>query len=337
LLSIFGGTVFATLTGTSVANVALLGSTLGPEMVERGYGKPMAFGPILAAGGLAVMIPPTSLGVLMAAIGQFSVGKLLIAIIIPGLLLAVVFAAYIVIRCYLQPSIAPSYNVPPVPLREKLRDTVKYVVPLGIVVFLVVGVIILGIATPSEAAATGTVGMFLLVLLYRRLSWKVVRTSLAGTTKITGMMFLIISGATAFSQVMSFSGATAGLAEIAASLPVAPIGIIIVMMAVIFILGCFLDTVAIMMITLPIFVPIVLTLGFDPVWFGVIYLINIETACITPPFGLGLFVMKGVAPPDVSIGDIYKASLPFVGLNIATMALIMIFPDIAMWLTTLMA
>jgi len=333
LLSIFGGTIFATLTGTSIANIALLGSTLGPEMKNRGYSNSMALGPILGAGGLAIMIPPSSLGVLLGALGNISIGRLLIAIIIPGLLMAVIFSAYIILRCYLQPSIAPSYKVPPVPLSEKLMDTVRYVLPLAIVIFLVVGVILLGIATPSEAAATGTMGSFIIVLLYRRLSWNVVTLSLSGTIKITGMIFLLISGATAFSQIMSFSGATTVLAKISSTMPVAPIAVVIIMMAVVFVLACFIDPVSIMMITLPVYVPIILALGFDPVWFGVLYLLNIETGMITPPFGMGLFVMKGVASPDTTVGDIYKAAAPFVALNVATMAVILVFPNIALWLT----
>jgi tripartite ATP-independent transporter DctM subunit len=215
-------------------------------------------------------------------------------------------------------------------------STLRYVLPQGIVVFLVVGVIFLGVATPSEAAATGCVGTIALALCYRRLGWSVIKKSIIGTLSVTGMLFLIMSGATAFSQILSFSGATTGITELATGINVAPLFIIIVMQVIILFLGGFLDVVSIMMITLPIFVPVVKTLGFDAIWFAVIFLINIEMAGISPPFGLSLFVMKGVTSSETSMGDIYRAALPFIGLSIIAMAIVMTFPKIALWLPGLM-
>jgi len=332
LLAVAAGTLLSTLTGTSLASVAMLGSVLSPEMEKQGYKKSMSLGPILGSGGLAMMIPPSALAVLCGAIGEISVGKILMAIIMPGLLMAVIYAAYIITRCWLQSSIAPTYEVTPTPLSEKLRDTVQYVLPQGIIVFLVIGVIFLGIATPSEAAATGAIGTVVLALCYRRLNREIIKKVITSTLSIAGMLLLIIGGATAFSQILAFSGASAGLSAVATGLPLAPIFIIIAMQVVILILGAFMDVVSIMMITLPIFVPVVSSLGFNTVWFAVIFLINIEMAGISPPFGLSLFVMKGVASQDTTMGDIYRAAFPFLGLSLIAMALTIGFPILALWL-----
>jgi tripartite ATP-independent transporter DctM subunit len=336
LLAVAVGTVLSTLTGTSLASVAMLGSVLVPEMEKHGYRKSMSLGPILGSGGLAMMIPPSALAVLCGAIAELSIGKLLIAIICPGLLMALIYALYIIIRCLLQPSIAPIYEVKRASLSDKIVSTLRYVLPQGIVVFLVVGVIFLGIATPSEAAATGCVGTIALAACYRRLGWSVLKKSIIGTLSVTGMLFLIMSGATAFSQILSFSGATSGITELATGINVPPLFIIIVMQVIILFLGGFLDVVSIMMITLPIFIPVVKTLGFDSIWFAVVFLINIEMAGISPPFGLSLFVMKGVTSSETSMGDIYRAALPFIGLSIIAMAMVMTFPKIALWLPSLM-
>ena len=336
LLAVGAGALLSALTGASMASTSMLGSVLTPEMEKRNYQKPMSLGPILGSGGLAIMIPPSSLAVLLGAIGEISIGKILVAIVVPGILMAGLYIVYIISRCYFQPSIAPTYDRTPVPLSEKIIDTAKYVLPIGFIFFLVVGVIFIGVATPSEAAASGTIGVFIVMILYRSLNWQVLKKSVSGTLKISGMVLLIIAGAQAFSQILSFTGASHGLAEVATSLPVAPIFIVITMQIIILIMGGFMEVVSIMMITLPIFVPTILALGFDPIWFATLVLLNIEMAMITPPFGLCLFVMKGVAPPGTTMGDIYRAALPFIGCNLIAMALIIIFPAIALWVPGLM-
>jgi len=336
LLAVGGGTIFATLSGASMASVAMLGSTLVPEMEKRGYKKPMSLGPILGSGGLAIMIPPSVLAVLLGAIGRISVGKILIAIIIPGLLMAGLYTTYIVGRCRLQPSIAPAYDVTVPPLSERLLAILKYVLPLGLILFLVIGVMFVGVATPSEAAALGSIGVFFLAFVYRRLNWELVKKSFAGTVRITVMIFIIISAALAFAQILAFSGASRGLIELALGLPLPPILIIVVMMVVLLILGTFMDVVAMMLVTIPLYMPVIHALGFDPVWFAVIMLLNLEMADVSPPFGLGLFVMKGVAPADTTMGDIYRSVLPFLGCDLIAMILIIAFPTLALWLPGLM-
>jgi len=336
LLAVGGGTIFATLSGASMASVAMLGSVLVPEMERRGYKKPMSLGPILGSGGLALMIPPSGLAVLLGAIGEISVGRILIAIIIPGLLMAVLYATYIIMRCRLQPSIAPAYEVTTTPLSEKILDIFRYVLPLGFIFFLVVGLIFLGVATPSEAAATGALGTFILAAVYRRLDWGMVKESIMGTVRVTVMIFMIIAGAMAFSQIVAFSGASRALVAFTMGLPLSPLYIVAAMLVVSLFLGMFINLAAILMLTLPLFVPVVVALGFDPVWFAVIFLLTLEMGATSPPFGLALFVMKGVAPPGTTMGDCYRAAIPFLGCDLIVLVLLVAFPAVAMWLPHLM-
>lgn len=336
LLAVGGGTLFAALSGSAMAGAAMLGSVLVPEMEKRGYKKPMSLGPILGSGGLAIMIPPSALGVLLAALGRFSVGRFLIAIIVPGLIMALLYGAYVIGRCWLQPDLAPSYAIRPKRLLEKIRGTIRYVLPLSSIVFLVVGLIFLGIATPTEAAALGALGCLVLAFIYRGLSWEVLKTSVTGTLQVTIMMLMILTGSTAFAQILAYTGASQGLVEFALSIPLPPILVLIAMQIVLLIMGTFMEPLTIMMVTLPIFMPIVEKLAFNSLWFGAIMLLNMEMATTSPPFGLVLFVMKGVAPPGTTMGDIYKAGLPFLGCDAVAMALMMAFPGLVLWLPGLM-
>lgn len=336
LLAVTAGTLFSVLSGSSIACTAVLGSLLVPEMENRGYKKPMSIGPILGSGGLAMMIPPSGLGVLVAAIGEISIGKMLIAIAIPGLLLAAFYSAYIIVRCQLQPHLAPIYEVPRVPLSEKLWGTVRYVLPLGFIIFAVLGFIFFGITTPTEAAGTGVFGCLVLAILYRRLGWSVLKKSFSSTLEITVMVFMVITGANAFSQLLAFTQISRGLVEFTATLPMAPIFVVIAMQVALGFLGMFMGSVATMMITLPIFMPVIISLGFDPVWFGVIFLLNIEMAQTTPPYGMNLFVMKGVSPQGTTMGEIWVAAVPFLFLDSLLMILIIAFPNIALWLPGIM-
>jgi tripartite ATP-independent transporter DctM subunit len=336
LLAVATGTVIAALTGSSMSSTAMLGQILVPQMERKGYKKVMTVGPIMASGGLAIMVPPSSLAILLCVIGEISIGKILVVIPFAGVYLAILLAAYIIVRCKLQPDLAPEFEVAKRSFSERISGAIKFVLPVGFIIFLVVGLIFVGIADPSESAATGTVGMVIVILCYRRLTWEVIRKSLRGTIMITGMVFLLIAGATTFGQILSFSGATGGLSEFAIHLPLAPVLIVVTMQIIILIMGCFMEVVSIMMITLPIFVPVINKLGFDPVWFGAITLLNIECAFVTPPFGMNLFVMKGVAPADTTMTDIYSAATPMVLINCLTMALMLAFPSIVLWPVRLM-
>jgi tripartite ATP-independent transporter DctM subunit len=331
-LAVAGGTLLSALTGASLASVAILGSSLLPEMEKRGYKKPMTLGPILGSSGLAIMIPPSALAVLLGSIGEISIGDILVAIIVPGLLMAVLYGGYIVIRCMLQPHLAPQYESPAIPIMQKIIPTVRYVLPIGVIIFLVVGVMFFGMATPTEAASTGALGTFGLAASYKKLNWRVVKKSVSEGTWTSCMVLMIILGAKSFSEALAFSGASSGLVEFAMRWHVAPIIIFIIMQFVALIMGMFMSTTAVVMVTLPLFMPIIRSLGLNEVWFAVVMLLNLEMATTSPPFGLNLFVMKGVAPTGTSIEDIYRAALPFLYCDLAAMALIIIFPGLALWL-----
>ena len=337
MLAVGGGTLFSTLSGSAMAGCAMLGSVLVPEMEKRGYKKEMSLGPIIGSGGLAIRIPSGALGVLLASPSRISVGGMLMAIIIPGVIMAVLYGGYIVLRAWLQPELAPIYEIERVPLRQKLILTCRYVLPLGTIVFLVIGLMFIGVATPTESAALGALGCFVLVFIYRGWNWEVIRGSIAATLRITVMMFMIMTGAMAFSQILAFSGASSGLVSLAGGVDLPPIMILIFMQIILIFMGVFMEPLTIMMVTLPIYMPIIKTLGFDPLWFGTIMLINMEMATTTPPFGLVLFVMKGVAPPDTTMADIYRAGFPFLVCDAIAMGLIMAFPALALYLPGLMS
>ncbi|MDA7963488.1 TRAP transporter large permease subunit [Ruegeria sp.] len=330
-MAVGGGVLFSTLTGNSMGSIALLGSSLVPEMEKRGYKKPMSLGPILGSAGLAIMIPPSSLAVVLGVVAELSIGKILIAIILPGLLMAVLYTAYILIRCTIEPDVAPSFDVPPVPLSEKLSATAINIVPLGVIIFSVVGVIFMGIATPSEAAATGAVATLLLAAAKRRLSWDALSKTMFGSANISVMLLIIVSGAVAFTQILAFTGATEGMVQTIINLPLGPGPVVLVMIATVIFLGMFMGPLPIMLVTLPIFVPVVIQFGYDPIWFAAMYLVAIETGSTSPPLGGALFVMKAVAPRGTTMNDIYKAAMPFIICDVLAIAILYLFPQIVTW------
>lgn len=336
LLAILGGAIFSTMSGSTMATTAILGSMLVPDMQKRGYHKTMSIGPVMGSGGLSMLIPPSALAILLAALNQISVGGLLIAGILPGCLIALLYAGYVVIRCMLQPRLAPPFEIPDISVMTKIRGTVIHVLPLGLIIFLVIGLIFLGVATPSEAAALGALGTILLAAAYGKMNADTLKKSIIGTVRVTSMMFMIIVGSMTFSQILAFSGASAGLIQVVTDLDLPPIMVLISMQVLLLFLGCFMDNLSMVMIAIPIFLPIVNALHFDTLWFSLIMLINMEMGNTTPPFGLLLFVMKGVSPPDTTMGDIYKAGVPFLLCDALAMIMVMIFPQIALYLPGLM-
>jgi tripartite ATP-independent transporter DctM subunit len=332
VLSAASGTMFAAMSGSTIANTAMLGTVLLPEMRRRGYATSMAIGPIISAGPLAALIPPSSLAVVLASIARIPVGDMLLGGVGPGVFLGITFCVYIVLRCWLNPSLAPQYERSDVSLSERVLGFVVYVLPLGSIIFSVLGLMILGLATPTEAAASGTIVTLLVAACYGKLNKKMVMDSLIGTLEITIMVFMIIAASNTFSSLLAYTGATTGLVATVQGLEVSPLMILVGMNIVVIIMGCFMETIAIMMITLPIFMPIITTLGFDPVWFGVIILVNCETGMLTPPFGMLLFVMKGVAPPDITMQDIVRAAFPYILIYVAALAVLIAFPPLILWL-----
>jgi len=331
LMAVGGGVLFATLSGSSMASTAMLGQTLLPEMERKGYKAQMTLGPIMGSGCLAGMMPLSALAIILACLAQISVGDFLLTIVGPGLLMAVIYAVYIIVRAMLQPDLAPAYQVESVPLGQKILLAVKYVAPLSLIIISVIGIIMSGVATPTEAAAVGSLVCFILAFVYKGIRPDIFKKALLSCLKITVMMLMILSGATGFSEILAYTGATTNIVEIVTHLNLSPMGILIAMQIILIVLGTFLESLAIMMITIPIYLPIIKTLGFDPYWFCAIFLINMELATISPPYGLVLFTMKGVAP-NYSMKDIFKASIPFNILDVLALALVMIFPGIALWL-----
>ena len=334
-VTVAGGTAFAALSGSSMASTALLGSLMVPEMARRGYSGVMSIGPILGVGGLAMLIPPSALAVLLGTLARIDVGELLIAGVVPGLILASLYALLILVLVRLAPHLAPAYEVAPVPLLTKLRLLLTDILPMGLVVFLVVGLILLGWATPSEAAAFGAVGVLLLAAAFRCLTWPALVRALAGALKVTVMAFMIVLGSATFSQILAFSGASSGMLAWATGFDLAPLTMLLVMFGVLLVLGMFMDQLSMMLITVPIFFPLAQTLGFDLIWFGVIVLLALEISFTTPPFGLLLFVMRGVAPPGTTMAQICTAAIPFMACALLLVGLLIWQPQIALFLGAL--
>ncbi len=335
LISVGGATLFSTLSGSSMGTSAMLGSLLLPEMEKRGYHKSISIGSCMS-GALAMIIPPSALAVIVGSLAEVSIGRLLMAGLIPGLFIALLYISYVVVRCKIQPSIAPEYDPVRVSFSDKFVGFIKYVLPFGLIVFVVTGLIFAGLATPTESAAMGVLTTAFVIAGYRMLTFDVIKNSCIATLRITVMMFMILTGSTAFSQILAFTGASQGLVEWVVGFEFSHFITIMVMQGLIVVLGTFMESVSIMMITFPIFMPIVNALGFDPIWFGLLVLIGMEVGMKSPPFGLCLFVMRGVVQPGTTMMDIYKSVIPFIVIDLIALLTIMFYPPIAMYLPSLM-
>jgi len=354
-VTVAGGTVFATLSGSSMGSTALLGTLMIPEMSKRGYKKKMSIGPILGTGGLAMLIPPSALAVLLGTLAELDIGKLLIAGIIPGLMLASFYAVLIFVQATLDPKAAPSYEVDPVSWGKRVRLITTDILPMISIIVMVIMLIMLGIATPSESAAYGSLGVILLAVIYmlivpvlkgdfdtaRRFGrefgtalWK----SMWGAGRVTVIALFILFGSSLFSNVLAASQASESLILWVTSFDVSGYTLLLIMFAVLLLLGMFMDQLAMMLLTVPIFFPIIngvdfgMDLNMKLIWFAVIMLLAMEISFTTPPFGLLLFVMQGVAPPGTRFGEICIAALPYMGCAMLMVALIIMFPEIALWL-----
>lgn len=335
ILATIGGALFGMLSGSSMVSTAVLGNMLGPEMRKRNYSKSMTYGSILASGSLDMILPPSALAVIYATTAQISVGRLLIAGFIPGFLMAAAFCAYILIRVKLNPSEAPDYDPTPVPLGEKLKAFFVDLFPAAIIIFLVTGVFILGIATPTESAALGALGTIVIGLFYKTMNWRVLIKILKDTVISSTMILLIIGGSCAFSQLLSYTGFTQYVIGGLSGMDASPYVMLSIMIGVMLVMGCFMESVPIIMLTTPIFTPVASALGFDPIWFGIIMLISIQIGLTTPPFGMLLFVMKGVAGRDATMKDIALAGLPFLLCDVVIVLFIILFPAIVTYIPSL--
>jgi tripartite ATP-independent transporter DctM subunit len=332
VIAIVAGTVFSAISGSTVATTALLGSLLLPEMLRRGYHPSMAMGPIMAIGGVDMLIPPSALTVLLGSLAGISIAGLLIAGVMPGILLSLMFLAYIMVRTTLDPSLAPAFEHPPVHGWARWRPLVVHVTPLLLIFVVVVMAMSAGWATPTESAALGALATLVIAIVYRALTGANLMKSLLGTAAISGVILFIIVGATTFSQVLSFSGATNGLVALVQDAALPAWAVLLGMMGILLLLGCFIDQVSMMLITLPFFMPLVQHYQFDLLWFGVMYLICMQLGLLTPPFGMLLFTMRSVAPKHISMAQIFNAVTPYVVMGLLMLVLVMLVPAIATWL-----
>jgi tripartite ATP-independent transporter DctM subunit len=328
VVTLVAGTIFSAISGSTIATTAMLGSLLLPQMLERNYDPKTAMGPILAIGGVDILIPPSGLAVLLGSLAGISISGLLIGGIVPGLILSALFIGYVVLRCWINPLLAPAYDDGKPQVKRPWLHLLVTVVPLIAVFAIVVVSMTQGWATPTESSALGALATILLAACYRSLTPQNLWKSLLGTVSISGSLLFIIVGATTFAQLLSFSGATAGLVGLVEGSQLSQTTILIGMLAILLVLGFFIDQTSIMMITLPFYMPLVRTFGVDLVWFGILYLLCMQIGLLTPPFGLLLFVLKGVAPPGIPVATIYRAAIPYVWLTLLMMALIFLLPAI---------
>ena len=335
VVAVVAGTVFSAISGSTIATTAMLGSLMLPVMLARGYHPVMATGPIMAIGAVDMLIPPSALTVLLGSLSGISISKLLIGGVVPGLLLAAAFVAYIIVRVKLKPELAPVSEFQEFHGWEKLRPFFQYVLPLVSIFVIVVASMSAGWATPTESAAIGALATVAFALAYRALSIDNLLQSLFGTVSISGMILFIIVGATTFSQILSFSGASNGLVEMITEQGLPPMVVVAGMMLILIFLGVFVDQVSMMMITLPIFMPVVTALNVDLIWFGVLFLICMQLGLLLPPHGLLLMTMKGVAPREVTMLHIFQAVVPYIVMSLILLTLVFFVPVVATWLPAL--
>ena len=336
VVAVVAGTVFSAISGSTIATTAMLGSLMLPVMLARGYHPAMATGPIMAIGAVDMLIPPSALTVLLGSLSGISISKLLIGGVVPGLILSAAFVGYIVARVLLDPKLAPAAAIEPRTGWAKYRLLVLYVLPLISIFVVVIGAMSGGIATPTESAALGAIVTIALAAGYRALSLRALMAALRGTVGISAMILFIILGATTFSQILSFSGATEGIVSAVFSRGLSPAAILAGMLLLLIFLGLFVDQVSMMLITLPVFMPILARLEIDLIWFGILYLICMQVGLLLPPHGLLLMTMKGVAPPQVTMAHIFRAVVPYIVMSLMLLLLLIAFPAVATWLPTLL-
>ncbi len=329
-------TIFAAMSGISGAAVVTMGTIALPQMLDRGYDKRLALGAINAGGGWGILIPPSILMVLYALISEVSVGKLFAAGVMPGLLLFGLVSIYIIVRCWLQPELGPA-----LPKEERGSWSEKFaalravLLPI-LIIAMVLGTIFAGLATVTEAAAVGVLGALIASAVNRRLSWKITREAALRTFRLTTIITWIVFAAHAYSTAYTAMGAEAFITGLTEMIPGGRWGALTFMMIVLFFLGMVLDAVGIMLVTLPVFLPLVHAHGFDPIWFGILFVVMMEISYMTPPFGFNLFYLRSVAPPSVTMKDIYWSVGPYTVVELFGLFILVLFPPIVLWLPDLL-
>jgi len=333
--------VFAAMVGITGAATVSMGFIALPAMLKRKYDKRLSLGTIMAGGALGFLIPPSVVMVIYGFVAGVSVGKLFAGGVLPGLILVTLFIIYIAVRSLLQPSLGPALpSEDKAGLKGKFISLRAVILPLMLIV-LVMGAIFAGITTPSEASAIGAIGSIICAAIYRRLNWKILVEALLRTIKLSAMVFWIMFGALAFAAIYAGLGSKHLVETIVLGLPIGPWGTLIIIQLSFFVLGCFMEDTAILFMTMPVYIPIISAAGFDPLWFGILYVLNMQIAYLTPPYGMNLFYMKGIVgelfrtgtiSEKIRIGDIYRSVAPFVALQGLVLGLVMVFPQIALWL-----
>lgn len=334
--TVFVSVVLAAMSGIVGGEIVLLGLIALPQMFRLGYDRKLSIGTICASGALATLIPPSVVLIVYGAEAGVSIKDLFTAGFVPGLLLATLYVIYIVVRCQLTPALGPAYDAPEaaLPLARRLTHLKGLVLPF-LLIGGVLGSIYAGVATVTESAAIGAVGALIIAVLRRELTVEGLREALWNTTVTTGSIVWLIVGAVSLVGIYNIMGGTRFLAGLLTGMEVGPLVIILIMMGIIMILGTFMDWIAIVFITVPVFAPVVVDLGYDPVWFGILFAMNIQIYMLSPPFGPACFYLKSVAPKDVTLQEIFVAVLPFIGLQLVGLTLVILFPQIALWLPSL--
>jgi tripartite ATP-independent transporter DctM subunit len=325
--------VMAAMTGIMGGEIVMLGLIALPQMLRLGYDRKLAMGTICAGGSLATLIPPSIIMIVYGLTAQVGIGDLFLAGALPGVLLASLYIGYIMIRCRLNPELAPlaPLKVRRMPRAEKLRAMRGLILPMAVIVW-VLGSIYGGIASVTEAAGVGVIGAALAALARGQLSWSMIQAALRQTMVTVGTIIWLILGAVSLVGIYNIIGGNSFMQDLLAGLDLPPLGVILVMMAILVVLGTFMEWIAIVFITIPIFAPVVVSLGFDPIWFGVLFVMNMQIYFLSPPFGPACFWLKSVAPPDVTLQEIFGSVWPFIGLQIVGLLLVMFIPEIALWL-----
>jgi tripartite ATP-independent transporter DctM subunit len=329
--------VMAAMTGIIGGEIVLLGLIALPQMLRLGYDRNLAIGIICAGGSLGTMIPPSIVLIFYGLTANVPIGELFIAVVMPGLLLASIYLVYTLMRCGLRPELGPPLPAAErdMPLRAKFRLLGGLVLPMGIA-FAVLGAIYAGVAAVSEAAAVGVAGSIFAAWVRGTLTWQLLRECMQQTMSTCGLLLWLTFGATALIGVYNLLGGIRFIHDAMGELPFAPIVVILLMMAVLVVLGMFMDWVGILLLTMPIFVPIIKNLGYDPIWFGILFCMNMQISYLSPPFGPAAFYLKSVAPPEISLQDIFRGLWPFMLMQFTGVLMVILFPEIALWLPRLL-
>lgn len=334
--TLLASTILAAMVGVIGAEIVVLGLVCLPAMLSRKYDQKLALGVICAGGSLGTLLPPSIVLIVYGLVAQVSIGDLFLAAIVPGLMLASFYIVYVVVVCYRDPTKAPlaPREELDMTLAAKLSLAKELLLPLTLIT-VVLGSLYTGIATPTETAAIGVLGALVIALAHRTLTWESLFESLKITGSTVAMLTWIFFGASALVGVYTLAGGTSFLQDAITGLPLPPLGTILIMMIILVVLGCFIDWIGIVLLTMPIFVPVVRELGYDPVWFGILFTINMQVSYLTPPFGAAAFYLKSVAPPEVRLWDIFRAVVPFIVIQLIGLAIVLLFPQITLFLPNL--